>query len=441
MTDSTLLLRGTQAIDEQGHLVIGGCDAVGLAAEFGTPLYVIDEQYLRSNAQQYKAHFEDRLPQVEIAFAAKALMNTAICRIIEQAGLSLEVCSAGEMYTAQMAEFPPANILFHGNFKSDEELQMAVAGQASRIVVDSLSELHRLAQLAAAQPPPVDILIRVAPGIKTHTHTYIQTGQVDSKFGLGMASGAAMEAARQALELPGVNLVGLHCHIGSQLFALDCFAKAVDLMMEFLAQIRSECGATLGELNLGGGLGIAYTAEDAPPTIEELADIICPALQHAADHYDYPLPKLILEPGRSIIGPAGTTLYTVGPIKDIPGVRTYVAVDGGLSDNPRPALYDAEYTAVVANKADQAASVAVRIAGKHCEADTLIPEVALAPVAEGDILAVFSTGAYHYSMASNYNRFSRPAMVLVNDGQADLITERETLADLVSHDMIPPRLQ
>ena len=441
MADAKLLLGGTQTINEQGHLIIGGCDAVDLAAAWGTPLYVIDEQHLRDNARQYRSCFQSRLPEVEIAFAAKALMNTAMCRIMEQEGLSLEVCSAGELYTAQAAEFPAGRILLHGNFKSDLELQMAVEGQVSRVVVDSLSEMHRLSALAADSAALVDILIRVAPGIKTHTHTYIQTGQVDSKFGLGIASGAATEAVKLSLELPGVNLEGLHCHIGSQLFALDCYARTVDLMVELLAQIRGEYGVTLEQLNLGGGLGIAYTSEDAPPPIEELAKVICPALRQAAEQYDYPLPRLILEPGRSIVGPAGTTLYTVGPVKEIPGVRTYVAVDGGLSDNPRPALYDAEYTALVANKADQERCVPVRIAGRHCEADTLIDEIGLAPVEEGDILAVFSTGAYNYSMASNYNRFPRPAMVLVNDGQVDIITQRESLPDMISHDVIPPRLQ
>ena len=435
-----MLLRGTQTINEQGCLVIGGCDAVALAAQFGTPLYVIDEQYLRDTCREYTRHFEARLPQVEIAYSAKALMTGALCRIMQQEGLSMEVCSAGELYTAQMASFPAERMLLHGNFKSDEELEMAVAMQVGRVVVDSLSELQRLSEVAAASAETIDIFIRVAPGIKTHTHTFIQTGQVDSKFGLGIASGVAQEAIKLALELPGVNLQGLHCHIGSQLFALDCYARAVDLMIGFLAQTRDEHGVTLDQLDLGGGLGIAYTREDTPPSIEELAEVICPALQKATDHYDYPLPRLILEPGRSIIGAVGTTLYTVGPIKDIPGVRTYVAVDGGLSDNPRPALYNAEYTALVANRADQPPSLPVRVTGRHCETDTLIAEIALAPVQEGDILAVFSTGAYNYSMASNYNRFSRPAMVLVNDGQADLIVERESLADLVQHDIIPPRL-
>ena len=440
MDNCTLLLRGTQTINEQGRLVIGGCDMVALAAQFGTPLYVLDEEYLRETCQEYKRHFEAQLPDVEVAFAGKALMTAALCRIMQQAGLSLEVCSAGELFTAQLADFPAARLLLHGNFKSDEELAMAVAGQVSRVVVDSLSELQRLSDLASAAGATIDILIRVAPGIKTHTHTFIQTGQVDSKFGLGMASGAAQEAVALALALPGVNLRGIHCHIGSQLFALDCYARAAELMMEFLARIREPHDLILPELNLGGGLGIAYTSEDAPPSIEELAAMICSALRAAADRYEYPLPKLILEPGRSIVGAAGTTLYTVGPIKQIPGVRTYVSVDGGLSDNPRPGLYDAEYTAIVANKAAEPPSVPVRIAGRHCETDTLIAEIALAPVEEGDILAVFSTGAFNYSMASNYNRFSRPAMVLVKDGQADLIVERETLEDLVRHDIIPPRL-
>ncbi len=441
MSNSYLLLRGTQTVDDRGHLVIGGCDTVSLAAQWGTPLYVLDESFFRQRCREYKDNFQDRLPEVEIAFAGKALMNAALCRLIQQEGLSLEVCSAGELYTAQVAEFPPAKMLLHGNFKSDEELQMAVAGQVSRVVVDCLSELQRLSELATACAKAVDILIRVAPGIKTHTHTYIQTGQVDSKFGLGISSGAAMQGIKLALELPGLNLTGLHCHIGSQLFALDCFERAVDLVMQFLAQVRRECDVTVQQLNLGGGLGIAYTPEDAPPTIEELAEVICPACQQAADCYDYPVPRLIIEPGRSIVGPAGTTLYTVGPIKNIPGVRTYVTVDGGLSDNPRPALYGAEYTAVVANKADQESTMPVRIVGKHCETDTLIPETALPRVEEGDILAVFSTGAYHYSMASNYNRFARPAMVLVNEGQADLIAQRETVEDLVSRDVIPARLR
>lgn len=434
------MLFGTQRINEAGHLEIGGCDAVDLAAQFGTPLYVLDEQHVRERCRSYLRAFRARLPQVEIAYAGKALLTKALCRIVQQEGLSLDTASAGELYTALQAGFPAGRIKLHGNFKSDQELLMALRESVGRVVVDSLSEIERLCCLAQEESRTADILLRVAPGIKTQTHTYIQTGQLDSKFGLGLTTSVAREGVEKALALPGINLRGLHAHIGSQLFGLDCFQKAAELMVEFMAAIRDEFGVVLEELDLGGGLGISYTSEDTPPTVEELAEVISTGLQRACEQFGYPLPRLILEPGRSIVGTAGTTLYRVGPVKEIPGVRTYVAVDGGLSDNPRPALYGAEYTAIVANKADQPPSQAVRVAGKHCETDTLLAEVTIQPVQEGDILAVFSTGAYNYAMASNYNRFCRPAMVLVNEGKADIIVARETLEDLVAQDVVPERL-
>lgn len=434
------LLFGTQRINEAGHLEIGGCDAVDLAERFGTPLYVLDEQHVRERCRSYLCAFRAVLPEVEVAYASKALLTKAICRIMEQEGLAMDVASAGELYTALQAGFPASRIKLHGNFKSDEELLMALREGVGRIVVDSLSEIARLSELAQAEGKEAQILLRVAPGIKTQTHTFIQTGQLDSKFGLSLSTSAAREGVRRALEAPGIKLQGLHSHIGSQLFGLDCFQKASELMVEFMASLREEFGVVLGELDLGGGLGISYTSEDTPPSIEELADVISTGLCEACAQFSYPLPRLILEPGRSIVGTAGTTLYRVGPVKEIPGVRTYVAVDGGLSDNPRPALYDAEYMALVANKADQPPTQAVRVAGKHCETDTLLAEVTVQPVQEGDILAVFSTGAYNYAMASNYNRFCRPAMVLVNEGQAEIIVARETLEDLVAQDVVPDRL-
>ncbi len=434
------MLFGTQRINDRGHLEIGGCDAVELARQFGTPLYVIDEQHLRDNCRAYRQAFESRFADACICYAGKALLTTAICRIIDEEGLWLDVASAGELYTALKASFPPSRILMHGNFKLDTELRMALDAGVARIVVDSLSELDRLAAIAEEMDKRADILIRVAPGIRTHTHHHIQTGHADTKFGLGIASGAAMEAVEKALALPRIRLHGIHCHIGSQLFTLDEFARAAEVMTSFLAEIRDRTGRILPELDLGGGLGIAYTEEDAPPSIDELADVICDKLVEAIGHYDLPPPRLFLEPGRSIVGTAGVTLYTVGPVKHIPGVRTYVAVDGGLSDNPRPALYDAIYTAIVANKANMPRTMPVRVSGRHCETDTLIPEITLQPVEEGDILAVFCTGAYNYSMASNYNRFPRPALVLVRDGQAEVIVERETLDDLIAKDRIPPRL-
>jgi len=441
MPGRELMLFGTQQIGDDGHLKVGGCDVVELAREFGTPLYVMDEVHLREQCREYRASFAERLPVVTICFASKALITTAICRIMDQEGLSLEVSSAGELYTAMLAGFPPERILLHGNFKLDEELQMALDTGVARVVVDSLSELHRLAEMAHSAGTQADVWLRVVPGIKPQTHRYIQTGQIDTKFGLHISTGAAAEGIRAAMEVEGVSLRGLHCHIGSQMFELDSFARAAEVMIEFMAQIRDEFAVTLEELNLGGGLGIAYTLEDAPPSISELADVIAGAVHQAANRYNYPVPEIVVEPGRSLVGTAGLTLYTVGPIKEIPGVRTYVAVDGGLSDNPRPALYGAEYTAVVANRANQPQTMSVRLVGRHCEGDTLIEEVALSPVEEGDIIAVFSTGAYHYSMASNYNRFPRPAMVLVRDGQADLIVRRESLDDLVRQDVMPERLR
>ncbi|MBC7287392.1 MAG: diaminopimelate decarboxylase [Armatimonadetes bacterium] len=435
------MLNGTQRINELGHLEVGGCDCVDLAREFGTPLYVLDEELVRENCRQYRYHFVERLGgRAEVCYAGKALLTTAICRIIEQEGLGLDVASAGELYTALKADFPVSRVKMHGNFKSDLELEMAVDAGVGRIVIDSLSEIKRLDDVCQRLGKTADVLIRVTPGIKVQTHDYIATGHLDSKFGLGIASGMADEGVRRVLEARNLVLHGIHCHIGSQVFGLDSFARATELMIDFAAHVRDRYGIELPELDMGGGLGIAYTSEDAPPTIEELSEVIVSALLRAVAHYDLNVPKLIVEPGRSIVGPAGLTLYTVGPIKEIPGTRTYVAVDGGLSDNPRPALYGAVYHAVVANKADRPATMAVRVSGKHCETDTLLPEVTLQPVEEGDILAVFCTGAYNYSMSSNYNRFPRPAMVLVRDGQADVIVERETLDDLLRQDRMPPRL-
>ena len=427
-------------INDSGHLEIGGCDAVALAQEFGTPLYVMDEALVRRTCRAYVNEFRGRINGVEVAYAGKALLTTAICRIMAQEDMGLDVASTGELHTAMEAGFPAERIKLHGNFKRDELLEMALACNIGRIVADSLSELRRLAEMAARKDKTAELLIRVGPGIKTQTHSYIQTGQVDSKFGLSIASGAAMEGIKRALSLPSLSLRGIHCHIGSQLFGLDSYGRAVEMMLEFVAQVRAETGWVCEELDIGGGLGIAYTPEDAPPTVAELAEMICGALKTGISAHGLPMPRLILEPGRSIVGPAGTTLYTVGPVKHIPGVRTYVSVDGGLSDNPRPALYEADYTAILANKADRPPTAPVRVAGAHCETDTLIPEITLPPVEEGDIMAVLCTGAYNFAMASNYNRFRRPAMVLVADDRADVIVQRETLADIVAHDMMPARL-
>lgn len=436
MSENTML-----KVNDRGHLVVGGCDTVELAHKHGTPLYLYDEERIRACCREYITQFGDRYPEVEIAYAGKAALTTGLARLMDQEGMGLDVASAGELYTALQADFPAERIKVHGNYKSNLEYRMAIESGVGRVVVDSLIELRQLNCWAARMGTVADILIRVRPGIDTHTHELIQTGQVDSKFGVGIYGGEARRAIEQALAADALNLRGLHCHIGSQLLETDAFERAIDQMVEFLARMHDELGLECEDLDLGGGLGIRYTEKDEPPTVAQLADAICPRLLSRLDEHGLNHPRLILEPGRSIVGEAGVTLYTIGVVKEIPDLRTYVSVDGGLSDNPRPALYDAEYEAVVANRAAEDPSQWVRVAGKHCETDTLIDDTELAACEPGDLLAVFSTGAYNYAMSSNYNRFARPAVVLCCDGEDHLLVERESLADLISHDRIPRHLE
>ena len=432
---------GTQQINSVGHLTIGGCDTVELARQFGTPLYVVDEALIRENCREYQRAFRQRLEAVEIAYAGKALITTAICRLMQQEKMSLDVASEGELYTALQAGFPAERIKLHGNFKKESLIRMALTHGVGRIVADSLVEVEDLSRLAGEMGKTAHLLLRIAPGVKASTHAAIQTGQEDTKFGLSIRD-AARPGIKLALELPHVQLHGLHAHIGSQILDTDAFKRAVEVFVEFLASTREELGFHCEQLDLGGGLGIRYQEEDRPPSIDDLAEVMAGTLKACCEQKGLPVPALILEPGRSIVGEAGTTLYTLGAVKHIPGVRTYLSVDGGLSDNPRPVMYDALYRATIANKADQEPSVeGLRVSGAHCETDMLIPEIALQEPAPGDILAVFGTGAYNHSMASNYNRFCRPAMVLVHEGQADLITRREELADLVRQDVMPERLK
>ncbi len=434
------MLLANQSVSPDGHLIVGGCDTVELAQEYDTPLYVLDEQIVRQKCREYQQAFAQRLPGSEIAYASKALMTKAICKIVQQEGMALDVASEGELYTALEAGFPAASIKLHGNYKKPTVLQMALKHDIGRIVADSLLELELLSEVAGDMGKQAHILIRVTPGVKADTHERIRAGQEDTKFGLGMAGSAAMTATKLALELPNVELHGFHCHIGSQLMHTDGFVRAASVVMDFISQVRSETGYLAEQFDIGGGLGIRYQEDDVPPGIDRLAEEVCTALEAAAERHDIALPQLILEPGRSIVGEAGVTLYTIGVVKEIPGVRTYVSVDGGLSDNPRPLLYDAEYEALIANRAAQPPDRIVRVAGAHCETDTLLPESNLADPQPGDILAVQSTGAYTYAMASNYNRFTKPAMVLVNDGNAELIVTRQSLEDLVRHDVVPQRL-
>lgn len=440
------MLLGSQRINAQGHLEIGGCDTLELAREFGTPLYVMDEDAIRDNCRRYKEAFAARYPKNDISFASKAFLNMAICKVVEQEGLNLDVASAGELYTAVKAGFPMDRVLLHGNNKSQAELEMALEYGVGHVVVDNLPELRRLAALAKAQGKTQAILIRVTPGIDPHTHRRIRTGQEDTKFGLSVASGAALEAVTEALgAAPHLRITGLHCHIGSQLLDAHTHEQAIDIMVAFLRQVADKTGWMPEDLDIGGGLGIRYVESQQPPTYDEFAEILIHALRAALTKYGVPEPNLLQEPGRALVGEAGTTLYTVGVIKQVsipeaPGTRTYVGIDGGLSDNPRPQLYDAVYETLVANRAGEPKTQTVRVAGKHCETDILIQEAQMQPVETGDILAVQSTGAYNYVMASNYNRFTKPACVFVQGGQADLVSRRETLDDVVRLDLIPERL-
>ena len=440
------MLFGTQKINANGHLEIGGCDSVELAERFGTPLYVMDEELIRRNCRDYLAGFRDRYPDSVIAFAGKAFLCTAMCRILQQEGVSLDVVSAGELYTAIKAGFPTDRILYHGNFKSDDEIRMALGVGVGRIVVDNLQELERLHLITQDTKTKANILLRLTPGIDPHTHRLIRLGQADTKFGMNIKDGSAMKAVRRAHECPDIRFHGIHCHIGSQLLDLAAHVGAVRIFVEFARQAYDETGVALREINTGGGLGIPYVTGQDAPTIDAFAETITTAFIQAVEEFKLPnQPTLIQEPGRSIVGTAGTTLYTVGTIKRVPiveepGYRVYVAVDGGMTDNPRPLLYDAVYEALAANKANEKPSQIVTISGRHCETDTLIQDAKIADVEPGDILAVQCTGAYNFSMASNYNRVCRPAVVLASDGHADVIVGRETLDHLVERDCIPPRL-
>lgn len=431
-------MNGTMTVNKQGHLVIGGCDVVELAKQYGTPLYVLDEEEIIQKADQYLGALSG-LADYEIIYAGKAFLTVGMCKLLTKLGLSLDVVSGGELYTALRADFPAEKIYFHGNNKSVSELRMALDAKIGRIVVDNLYELSLLSEMAQSYGIEAEILLRVTPGVEAHTHSYIQTGQLDSKFGIGLQDGQAFRAMEQAWQLPGIRVRGIHCHIGSQIFDVTSFGIAIDLMMDFMLEL-SQAGMAVDELDIGGGLGIRYTQDDSPVPIREFGKILTDKLLKAAKLRDIPVPKLLLEPGRSLVGEAGTTLYTVGTIKDVPGIRTYASVDGGMGDNPRVALYQAEYTGIVANKANGNQDFVYTIAGKCCESgDMLIFDAKLPQLQAGDVLAVLSTGAYNFSMASNYNMLPRPAVVTVYQGSSELVVERESYEDLIRLHKTPAR--
>lgn len=438
-----MYLHGTSRINERGHLEIGGVDAVDLAEQFGTPLYVFDESLIRNTIRAYKQAFDESGLKYQVAYASKAFCTMAMCRIADEEGLSLDVVSGGELHTALKAGFPAERIHFHGNNKTPDEIEQALEAGIGEFVVDNFHELKLLGALAVQKDVVADILLRLSPGVEVHTHEYIQTGQEDSKFGFDIANGSAKQAVEEALRTEGVRLIGLHSHIGSQIFETEGFGLAVNIVSDFYAMCVRELGAAdLNTLNVGGGFGIRYTEEDAPLDPADYIRAITEAVKSSFDRLGLPHPEVIIEPGRSLVGPAGTTLYTVGAVKDIPGIRKYVSVDGGMTDNPRPALYKAVYEAMLANRAADEKEEVVSIAGKACESgDMLIWDLELPRVQAGDLLAVSCTGAYNYSMANNYNRIARPAVVFVHDGQADVVVQRETYDHVVGLDVIPARLQ
>lgn len=414
---------------------IGGIPLEDLAARFGTPLYVMDRAELVGRMRAYRQAFG---PDVTVTYAAKALCVIGVLQLAAAEGLHVDVASGGELHTAARALFPMERVVFHGNNKSVEELEYAARLGVGRVVVDSFSELERLAEIGKRVHHTFKILLRVTPGVLTETHYFVATGQEDVKFGFTLSAGLAHEAAARALALDQVCLLGAHCHIGSQITATHGFDTAAELMLSFLADLRRAHGIQTEELNLGGGLGIAYVEADATLAIEEYADALLRAVRSGVARHGLAVPKLSVEPGRSIVGPAGVTIYTVGTIKRVPGARTYVSVDGGMSDNLRPALYGSRYTIRAAGSGYTGApTIPATIVGKHCEnGDFLGRDVPLPDdLAEGDLLVAAATGAYGYSMASNYNRLPRPAMVLVGEGRADLLVRRETLDDVVARDL------
>ncbi|MCL6602451.1 MAG: diaminopimelate decarboxylase [Paenibacillus sp.] len=436
-----MFLHGTSRINDAGHLEIGGCDVTELKADYGTPLYIMDEQLVRHRCREYVDAFTASGLGFQVAYASKAFSVMAMCRIADEEGLSLDVVSDGELYTALQAGFPVERIHFHGNNKTPDEIEMAIDAGIGCFVVDNLVELSLLQAIAAHKGATVNILLRVTPGVEAHTHEYISTGQTDSKFGFDIGNGSAYEAVQQAAVQSNLTLLGVHSHIGSQIFETEGFQLAVERVAGFARSVKEGLNVDFRVVNLGGGFGIRYIEGDTPLQVSEYVAAITNAVKTHFAGISNTLPEIWVEPGRSIVGDAGTTLYTVGTHKNIPGVRKYVAVDGGMTDNPRPALYESKYEAILANRANEAATEKVSIAGKCCESgDMLIWDLDLPEAESGDLLAVACTGAYNYSMASNYNRIRRPAVVFVQNGRSDLVVRRESHSDIVANDIVPERI-
>lgn len=438
--------RSTLKINADGHLEIGGADAVSLAGKFGTPLYVFDEAYIRKMMCVYRDTLQSRYSgNGLVLYASKAFSCKAVYAIAKSENIGVDVVSGGELYTALSAGFPADKIYMHGNNKLFSELVYAVESGVGTVVLDSLSEADMLDKIAGEKGVKQKVLIRINPGVEAHTHAFVQTARTDSKFGFSVSDGAAAAACKYVLSKKNLALHGYHCHIGSQIFEEEAFKLAAEKVMDFTASVKNSLNFEADTINLGGGFGVWYNDEDPKlkeKDYENYLIALIEAVKSKAVEHGLKLPYLLIEPGRSIVGEAGITLYTVGAIKDIPGIKKYVAVDGGMFDNPRYALYQSKYTAILANRANEKCTEKVSIAGKCCESGDLIGvDMPLPEVKTGDILAVLTTGAYNYSMASNYNRNAVPPAVLVNDGQAEYIIKPQTYEDIVRNDLIPERLK
>lgn len=425
---------------KQGTLFFDGCDVTELARKYGTPLYVYSESVIESHFEELRRDFLDRWPGSRVAYAAKAFCTLGMCRLVRRAGLCIDVVSGGELHTALAAGFPPERIEFNGNNKLPQELELAISAGVGRIIVDGAGELERIERLCAAMDRRVAVLLRITPGVKADSHDYIVTGKKDSKFGFPLDEDVLYPAVKRAIDAPHVDFLGFHFHIGSQLFDRVPYIQATEAMLDVVGQVRERFGVTVSELNLGGGFGITYTDEERKP-FRYYLDPMLERISARFDQWKEPRPAVVIEPGRSIVGDAGMTLYTVGEIKGIKGVRKYVCVDGGMSDNIRPALYQAVYRGVLANKMDAEDREQVTVCGKCCEAgDILVRDISLPPAERGDIFAQFCTGAYGYAMASNYNNNPVPAVVLVSRGRDELMVRRQSYDDIIRCQLIPRSL-
>lgn len=424
----------TNQINKAGHLIIGGVDSLKLAKEYGTPLVVYDVSQIRNQIRAFKKVFEEEQVNYAVSYASKAFASIAMYQVANEEGAYTDVVSAGELYTAMKANFPMERVSFHGNNKSKEELEMAVKNHVGKIMIDNFYEISLLNQVLEKQDSEINVMLRITPGISAHTHEYDQTGQVDSKFGFDLKSGQADKALQEVLKNQRMHMLGIHAHIGSQIFELNGFEMAAAKLVDVAAAWRKNYDYTAQVINVGGGFGIKYVQEDHPLKPEEFVKAIVKTIKDEATKHNFPLPEIDIEPGRSIVGPAGYNLYKVGSMKEIPGLVPYVAVDGGMGDNIRPALYQAKYETVLANDPQRKASQEFHVAGKYCESGDILADAKLPSLKAGDILAMLDTGAYGYSMASNYNRNPRPAVVFAEDGKAQVVIRRESLEDLVHLD-------